>query len=106
MMGYVFYASKFLDMFDSIFFVLKKKFGHLSFLHVFHHGIMPLMTWIGPRYEKSKVTTDKLPYPRFVGGGHGGFAAFFNGGVHTVMYLYYFLSAFGPKMQPYLWWKK
>ena len=22
------------------------------------------------------------------------------------MYLYYFLSAFGPKMQPFLWWKK
>ena len=22
------------------------------------------------------------------------------------MYLYYFLSAFGPRMQPYLWWKK
>lgn len=91
MMAYVFYVSKFLDMFDSIFFVLKKKFGHLSFLHVFHHGIMPLETWMGPR---------------FVGGGHGGFAAFFNAGVHTVMYLYYFLSAFGPKMQPYLWWKK
>jgi hypothetical protein len=22
------------------------------------------------------------------------------------MYLYYFLSAFGPGMQPYLWWKR
>ena len=22
------------------------------------------------------------------------------------MYLYYFLSAFGPKMQPFLWWKR
>jgi hypothetical protein len=29
---------------------------------------------------------------RFVGGGHGGFAAFLNMGVHTVMYLYYFLT--------------
>jgi hypothetical protein len=27
-----------------------------------------------------------------VGGGHGGFAAFLNMGVHTVMYLYYFLT--------------
>jgi hypothetical protein len=43
---------------------------------------------------------------RFVGGGHVAFAAFFNAGVHTVMYLYYFLSAFGPEMQPYLWWKR
>ena len=62
-----------------------------------------------------------LVIARFVGGGHGGFAAFFNAGVHTVngiknvtrhfgflqvMYLYYFLSAFGPKMQPFLWWKR
>jgi len=91
MMAWVFYASKILDMCDSIFFVLKKKFGHLSFLHVLHHGIMPFETWWGVR---------------FVGGGHGGFSAFFNAGVHTVMYLYYFLSAFGPKMQPFLWWKK
>jgi len=91
MMAWVFYASKILDMCDSVFFVLKKKFSHLSFLHVLHHGIMPFETWWGVR---------------FVGGGHGGFAAFFNAGVHTVMYLYYFLSAFGPKMQPFLWWKK
>jgi len=26
--------------------------------------------------------------------------------VHTVMYLYYLLSAFGPQIQPYLWWKR
>lgn len=91
MMGMVWYYSKWLDMFDSIFFVLKKKFTHLSFLHVFHHGIMPINTWGGAR---------------FVGGGHGGFCAFLNAGVHTVMYLYYFLSAWGPGMQRFLWWKK
>jgi hypothetical protein len=27
-----------------------------------------------------------------VGGGHGGFGAFLNAGVHTLMYLYYFLA--------------
>ena len=26
--------------------------------------------------------------------------------VHVVMYLYYFLAAMGPSLQPYLWWKK
>jgi len=90
-MAWFFYISKFIDMFDSFFFVLKKKFTHLSFLHVFHHGIMPFECWWGAR---------------FVGGGHGGFAAFFNAGVHTVMYLYYLLSACGPKVQKYLWWKR
>ena len=48
-MAWLFYISKFFDFADSIFFVLKKKFSHLSFLHVFHHGIMPLETWWGPR---------------------------------------------------------
>ena len=43
---------------------------------------------------------------RFVGGGHGGFAAFFNAGVHIVMYLYYLLSACGPQVQKHLWWKR
>ena len=43
---------------------------------------------------------------RFVGGGHGGFAAFFNCGVHTVMYLYYLLAAAGPRLHKYLWWKR
>ena len=48
-LAWIFYISKFIDFADSIFFVLKKKFTHLSFLHVFHHGIMPFQTWWGPR---------------------------------------------------------
>ena len=38
---------------DSVFFVLKKKFGHLSFLHVLHHGIMPFETWWGVRFKST-----------------------------------------------------
>lgn len=38
------------------------------------------------------------------------FAAFFgahmNAAIHVLMYLYYGLAAFGPKIQKYLWWKK
>lgn len=90
-MAWLFYMSKFLDMFDSFFFVAKKKNTHLSFLHVYHHGIMPLECWFGAK---------------FVGGGHSGFLAFLNAGVHTVMYLYYLLAACGPKIQKYLWWKR
>jgi len=90
-LAWLFYMSKFLDMFDSFFFVAKKKFTHLSFLHVYHHGIMPLECWFGAK---------------FVGGGHSGFLAFINAGVHTVMYLYYLLAACGPQIQKYLWWKR
>ena len=54
-MAWVFYVSKFIDMFDSFFFVLKKKFSHLSFLHVFHHGIMPFECWWGTRLYLSII---------------------------------------------------
>merc|ERR1719204_787440 len=43
---------------------------------------------------------------RWLPGGHEILAGYINFAVHVVMYAYYFLSAFGPKMQPYLWWKK
>jgi hypothetical protein len=91
LLSYMFYLSKFLDMFDSFFFIARKKFGHLSFLHVSHHGSLPLFCWLATK---------------FVGGGNSGFAAFINTGVHTVMYFYYLLAACGPHMLKYLWWKK
>jgi len=34
------------------------------------------------------------------------FGGIINSFIHTVMYSYYFLSALGPHMQKYLWWKK
>jgi len=86
-----YYFSKFIDLFDSFFFIARKKFGHLSALHVIHHSTLPLLCWWGPR---------------FVGGGQSGFGPFLNSGIHTLMYLYYLLAACGPSLQPYLWWKK
>ena len=62
-MAWFFYISKFVDMFDSFFFVLKKKFTHLSFLHVFHHGIMPFECWWGARY--AKYTADDIRFGVF-----------------------------------------
>lgn len=43
---------------------------------------------------------------KYAPGGNNAFFPFLNSGVHTVMYLYYGLSAFGPRFQKYLWWKK
>jgi len=90
-MTYYYYLSKYPDLLDSIFFVLRKKFDHLSTLHVVHHGGLPLPVWFAAR---------------FAGGGHITFCGLLNAGVHVPMYVYYFLAALGPNMQPYLWWKR
>jgi len=34
---YVFYLSKILDFLDTVFIILEKRWGQLSFLHVYHH---------------------------------------------------------------------
>jgi elongation of very long chain fatty acids protein 7 len=88
---YWYYISKFVDFLDSFFFVLRKKWSHLTVLHVVHHGGLPIFVWFGPR---------------FVGGGHTTFCGCLNAFIHVLMYTYYFLAAFGPKMQKFLWWKK
>ena len=49
-MTWWYYFSKFVDFFDSFLFLARKKFSHLSTLHVVHHGIMPLTSWFGIRY--------------------------------------------------------
>uniref|UniRef100_A0A3P8VVJ0 Elongation of very long chain fatty acids protein n=1 Tax=Cynoglossus semilaevis TaxID=244447 RepID=A0A3P8VVJ0_CYNSE len=77
--------------FSQIFFVLRKKNSQVTFLHVYHHSIMPFTWWFGVR---------------FAGGGLGTFHALLNSIVHVIMYSYYGLSAMGPKYQKYLWWKK
>ncbi|KAH9504138.1 Elongation of very long chain fatty acids protein 1, partial [Bulinus truncatus] len=44
---WLFYMSKFIELLDTVFFILRKKFNQVSFLHVFHHGIMPISWWFG-----------------------------------------------------------
>nr|QMX41530.1 very long chain fatty acid elongation protein ELO5 [Dioryctria abietella] len=86
-----YYFSKFTEFFDTIFFVMRKKFDHVSKLHVIHHGIMPMSVWFGVK---------------FTPGGHSTFFGMLNTFVHIVMYSYYLLAALGPEIQKYLWWKK
>ncbi|GBP90632.1 Elongation of very long chain fatty acids protein AAEL008004 [Eumeta japonica] len=74
-----------------IFFVLRKKFDHVSTLHVIHHGVMPMSVWFGVK---------------FTPGGHSTFFGLLNTFVHIIMYTYYMLSAMGPATRKYLWWKK
>ncbi|XP_064792895.1 very long chain fatty acid elongase 7-like isoform X1 [Oncorhynchus masou masou] len=88
---WLYYFSKFIEMLDTIFFVLRKKNSQITFLHVYHHSIMPFTWWFGVR---------------FAAGGQGTFHALLNCVVHVIMYAYYGLSALGPAYQKYLWWKK
>ncbi|XP_050503827.1 elongation of very long chain fatty acids protein-like [Diabrotica virgifera virgifera] len=89
--SYGYYLSKFVELFDTVFFVLRKKDQHVSFLHVYHHAVMPLWCWGAVKYfPESQMTL------------YGMINCF----IHIVMYTYYMLSAFGPSVQKYLWWKK
>ncbi|XP_015373451.1 PREDICTED: elongation of very long chain fatty acids protein 4-like, partial [Diuraphis noxia] len=74
-----------------VFFVLRKKQSHVSFLHVYHHVNMVVTTWTFLRFIKVQ---------------QGAICGALNALIHSIMYSYYFLSALGPHMQKYLWWKK
>lgn len=45
-----YYFSKFTEFFDTLFFILRKKFSHVSTLHVIHHGCMPFSVWMGVKF--------------------------------------------------------
>lgn len=86
-----YFFSKFTEFFDTLFFVMRKRYDQVSTLHVIHHGIMPVSVWWGVKF-----------FP----GGHSSFFGFVNTLVHILMYTYYLLAAMGPAVQKYLWWKK
>nr|CAB3242177.1 elongation of very long chain fatty acids protein 4-like [Phallusia mammillata] len=88
---WLYYASKYLELVETVMFSLRKKYSQITFLHVYHHTSMLFVWWLAAKY---------LP------GGQSFLFGGINSFVHTVMYTYYGLSAFGPHMQKYLWWKK
>jgi len=89
--GYLMYALKYVEFLDTLFFVLRKKFQQMSFLHVLHHGVMPFTMWFGIRYSPSGSLI---------------FGPMLNAFVHFLMYFYYAVAALGPEYRKYLWWKK
>jgi len=86
-----FWISKHIEFLDTYFFIARKNFRQVSFLHVFHHTLMAATWYLGPKYA---------------GGGMGTFHALINSFVHMVMYTYYGIAAMGHEYRKYLWWKK
>ncbi|XP_030369188.1 elongation of very long chain fatty acids protein F [Scaptodrosophila lebanonensis] len=87
---YGYFLLKYLDLFDTVFIVLRKKNSQISFLHVYHHAGMAFASFI---------------YITFLGGSHASMLGVLNLLVHTVMYSYYFASSIGA-LQQTLWWKR
>ncbi|XP_078050515.1 stuck in traffic [Augochlora pura] len=88
---YMYFLAKISELLDTVFFVLRKKDSQITFLHLYHHTVMPMISWGATKY-----------YP----GGHGTFIGVINSFVHIIMYTYYLLAALLPQYQKYLWWKK
>ncbi|RWS12775.1 elongation of very long chain fatty acids protein-like protein [Dinothrombium tinctorium] len=89
--GWYFLVTKYIEFADTVFFVLRKKQNQVSNLHVIHHSAVPISVWFAVKYAP---------------GGNNALFPVLNSGVHTIMYLYYGLAAFGPSIQKYLWWKR
>lgn len=87
----LFLLSRLADFLDTIWFVLRKKQSHISFLHVFHHSYVPTVAYIATRWIP--VVPNAMSFP------------FINSAIHVVMYAYYLLATF-PSIRQYLWWKR
>eukprot|EP01061_Rhynchopus_euleeides_P030678 TRINITY_DN50933_c0_g1_i1.p1 TRINITY_DN50933_c0_g1~~TRINITY_DN50933_c0_g1_i1.p1 ORF type:complete len:292 (+),score=135.90 TRINITY_DN50933_c0_g1_i1:65-877(+) len=78
---FVHYLTKILDMFDTVFIVLRKKDRQLSFLHMYHHASIGVVWgWL---------------LLNGYAGGTGYYGAWVNSLVHTVMYFHYGWVALG-----------
>jgi elongation of very long chain fatty acids protein 4 len=88
-----FYLSKGIELLDTIFFLLRKKFYKLSFLHIYNHATMFVVWWL-------------LASGAWLPSGITSISALINSSLHILMYYYYAISAIGPSFQKYIWWKK
>ncbi|EDX13947.1 elongation of very long chain fatty acids protein 7 [Drosophila simulans] len=88
---YLYYLSKLTEFADTMFFVLRKKSSQITWLHVYHHSVTPLETWV---------------LVKFLAGGNATFPNLLNNFVHVCMYFYYMMAAMGPEYAKFLWWKK
>lgn len=51
---YIYYLSKLTEFADTVFFVLRKKSSQITWLHVYHHSVTPLETWVLVKFLAGK----------------------------------------------------
>jgi len=84
---YMFYASKYYELVDTLLLLLRRK--RVILLHAFHHALMPLVMWLCFEFGCG------MPLMGL---------ASMNAFVHVVMYAYYLAAAL--RLEPPLWWKR
>lgn len=78
---HIYWLTKYYELLDTVFMLLRHKKRQISFLHVFHHSSMPFLSEYGYRYA---------PWPPVA------FGLMLNSVVHVVMYSYYAMTAIFP----------
>ncbi|XP_044758070.1 elongation of very long chain fatty acids protein AAEL008004-like [Coccinella septempunctata] len=87
----LYYWLKVSDLLDTVFFILRKSWRQVSYLHVYHHTIMVFFSWLMLKLSP---------------GGHLAYFGLANSFVHTFMYTYYLLSAYDSSYKKNLTLKK
>ena len=87
---YIYMISKYIDLLDTFFLVLRKK--SLTFLHLYHHAIVPIISIISFILHPTSNPV--------------GIFAFFNSIVHSLIYVYLTLATLAPATAKQVWWKK
>ena len=104
----VYYAQKFLEFGDTLFFVLRRSFRQLTVLHLYHHVSITLVV-SAPASPDTRMCRHRmpssllLPHPtsqtaaflRYDVNGDTYLPALCNSAVHVLMYSHYLLAAFG-----------
>lgn len=87
--GWWYMLLKVTELADTVFFVLTKKFSHISVLHVIHHSLVACSVWLCVNFGASG---QNVMFPMI------------NCIIHLIMYTYYTMAALG--LHKYLSWKR
>lgn len=86
-----YFMNKLMDLLDTIFFVLRKKQSHITFLHIYHHVSMVILTFgVG----------------KYFAGVEAQLTGLINIIIHIFMYFYYTVASFGNTFTFHLKYKK